>query len=66
MSKLKSRKFWMALLTALLVLLKQGLDVDVDQDTVLGFAGIVMTYLASQGWVDAQEAKTKGGEKAND
>lgn len=58
-SKLTSRKFWMALIGAALLLLNQGLDLDIDSNAVLGFAGIVMSYLVSQGWVDGKEKERR-------
>ncbi len=52
--KLNSRKFWMALISAGILLVNQGLGLDIPSDTVLGFAGIVMSYLVAQGLVDSK------------
>lgn len=57
MNKLASRKFWAAAVSALLVLLNQGLGMDIPEDTVLDFSAIVIGYLVAQGWVDGQQAK---------
>jgi len=61
MKKLTSRKFWMAGVSALLVLLNQGLGLEIPEETVLNFTAIVVGYLVSQGWVDAQEKRQGGG-----
>lgn len=55
MDKLKSRKFWVAVLTAVLLVAKDGLGIDVDIDAVTTAAVAVVTaaYLIGQGIVDA-------------
>ena len=57
MQKFKSRKFWMAVVTAILVVLNDGLDLGVDSDTVLAFAGIVATWILGESAVDATRKK---------
>ncbi len=59
MEKIKSRKFWMAVLSAGLVVANQGLDLDIPSDSVMALGGIAATYLVSQGYVDGQQAKAK-------
>ena len=55
--KFKSRKFWMAVVSAILVILNEGLDLGIDQDTVLTFAGLVATWILGESVVDATRAK---------
>ena len=57
-SKLKSRKFWLTFIIAVLILFaeKLGLDVNHLQELVV-LAG---TYLLSQGWVDGKAAEMLG------
>ena len=57
--KLKSRKFWMAVISALLVITNDGLGLGLDKEAILAFAGIVMTYIFGQAHVDAQREKMK-------
>ena len=57
MQKFKSRKFWMAVVTAILVVLNDGLDLGVDSETVLAFAGIVATWIIGESAVDATRKK---------
>ena len=59
-SRLKSRKFWMALLGALLPIVASYLtsEVDIDQAIKAGSA-VLCTYLLGQGYADGQ--KHRGG-----
>lgn len=57
MNKFKSRKFWMAVITGLLIILNDGLDLGIDQDTVLAFAGIMATFILGEAGVDAVRSK---------
>ncbi len=57
MSKLKSRKLWVSIVSALLIIANQGLGLDLPNETILAFAGIVITYLLGQSAVDAVAAK---------
>lgn len=63
MNKLKSRKFWTAAVSALLVLCNQGLGLNIPEDTVLNFTAIVLGYLVAQGWVDGKQGG-KGADNA--
>ena len=53
--KLKSRKLWMAIVSALLVVLNEGLGLGIDSETVLAFAGIVASYILGQSAVDTKK-----------
>ena len=50
--RLKSRKFWVAVLTALGVFLNEALDLGVRQETLQELAIIVSAYLLGQSFVD--------------
>lgn len=63
MQKLKSRKFWMAVITAILVILNDGLELGIEQDTVLTFAGLVISWIIGESAVDTARAR---GAKQND
>lgn len=54
-SKLNSRKFWMAVISAALVVANEGLGLGIDSDTVLAFAGIIMSYIFGQAYVDSKK-----------
>jgi uncharacterized membrane protein len=62
MDKFKSRKFWMAVVSALLVIANEGLGLNLDTEVVLAFAGIVMTYIFAEAKVDAERAKQESKE----
>lgn len=57
MERLKSRKLWIAVVSAILLVLKEGLDIPVDSETVLAFAGIVITVILGLAHVDAKKAQ---------
>jgi len=61
MQKFKSRKFWMAVVTGGLVILNDGLDMGIDSQTVLAFAGLVATWILGESAVDAKRV-AKGDE----
>ncbi len=56
MHKLNSRKFWMAIIGSAVMLANDLLGLHLPEDSVLGFAGIVVSYLVAQGWVDGKQA----------
>jgi len=57
LAKLKSRKFILAAVGGLLVILNKGLDLNLPEDTILAFAGLLASYLIGQSIVDAAAAK---------
>lgn len=53
--KLKSRKFWFALLGALLPILAQYFSSEVDMSAAIQLsAGVIVAYLFGQGYVDGK------------
>ena len=57
LEKLKSRKFWFALLGALLPILAQFLTAEVTWEVALQLSSaIIVAYIFGQGYVDGQEA----------
>jgi len=55
--KLKSRKFWMALLGSLLPILASFLTSEVDlEHAVQASSAVLCTYVLGQGYVDGQAA----------
>ena len=59
--KLKSRKFWMALLGALLPVVAAYLTNEVDlEHAVQASSAVLCTYMLGQGYVDGQAAANDG------
>jgi hypothetical protein len=56
LEKLKSRKFLLALVTGLLVVLNDGLDLGIDSNTVITFAALVGSYIFGEAYVDGKRA----------
>jgi hypothetical protein len=55
--KLASRKFVLAVVAALVVILNDGLGWGVDGETVMAFATIVVGYIFGEAAVDAVKMK---------
>ena len=49
----------MAIVSALLIVLNEGLGLNVDSEVVLAFAGIVASYIIGQAHVDAKKEVKK-------
>ncbi|WCK53822.1 hypothetical protein PP175_21270 [Aneurinibacillus sp. Ricciae_BoGa-3] len=61
MDKFKSRKFWMAIVGTLIIILNQGLGLNLPTDSVMSVAGVVVAYLFGQSIVDAKKAAISPG-----
>jgi hypothetical protein len=53
--KLKSRKFWMAVVTAAVILINEGFEMDLPAEAIYSVAGIVITYILGQSAVDTKK-----------
>ena len=60
MERLKSRKFLMALATALLMILNEGLDLGIPADVYGWIVGVVIAWILGESYVDGKAAG--GGE----
>ncbi|MBC7340940.1 MAG: hypothetical protein H5U02_00540 [Clostridia bacterium] len=60
--KLKSRKFWMALVSAVLLVANEGLGLNLPEDVIVPFAALVISYILGEAIVDAAAAKKRGEE----
>lgn len=57
MKKFKSRKFWMAVVTAGIVIANEGMGLNLPQEELLTVAGVVIAYILGEAYVDG---KNKG------
>ncbi|OEH86264.1 hypothetical protein BHU72_12070 [Desulfuribacillus stibiiarsenatis] len=55
MSKIKSRKFWMAVVSGALVVANEGLGLDLPIEAVMTVAAVAIGYILGQGYVDGKE-----------
>lgn len=58
-SKLKSRKFWMAVVTGAILIANEGLDLNLDRETILAFTGLVLGYIFAEAAVDRSRPPEK-------
>jgi uncharacterized membrane protein len=56
MDKLKSRKLWVSVVAAVLVVIGDELGLPIEEETLIAFAAIVVTYVTGQAIVDKQKA----------
>lgn len=54
-SKWKSRKFWMSIIAAALVIANEGLDLGISTETVMTFSGLIASFIFSEAYVDAKK-----------
>lgn len=54
--RLKSRKFLMAVATALLIVLNEGLDLGIPADAYAWFVGVVISYIIGESYIDGKAA----------
>lgn len=57
LQKLKSRKFIIAVVGAILIIANDGLDLGIESETVLAFAGLLATWIVGEAAVDAKRAE---------
>jgi len=64
MSKFKSRKFWFAILGAVMPMVAAAMTQEVPwNEAMMSSVAIVMSYIFGQGYVDASENKKEAIEK---
>lgn len=55
MRKLKSRKLWLAVASALFIILTEGLGVDINPEAYWSLIAIVATYILGEAYVDSRK-----------
>lgn len=56
-NKLKSRKFWVAVTSAVLIIANEGLGLNLPQEAITGVVAIVISYILGQSYVDSKAQK---------
>lgn len=59
--KLKSRKLWFSIASAVSVFLLEFAGIDVSPEALTALAGIVIAYNFGQGWVDKSQVQAEIG-----
>lgn len=57
MNKLKSRKLWMAIVTAVLVICNDGLGLSLPDEVIMSVSGVVIAYILGEAYADAAGAR---------
>jgi hypothetical protein len=50
--KMSSRKFWMAVVSAVIIICNEGLGLDLPTETLLSFAAVVAVWIWGEAHVD--------------
>lgn len=53
--KLKSRKFWMAVVTAGIVIANEGLGLNLPKEEIMTVAGVAIAYILGESYIDANK-----------
>lgn len=53
--KLTSRKFWMAVVAASLVVFNDGLGLNLPKEEFMTVAGVVIAYILGESYIDANK-----------
>lgn len=61
LNKMKSRKFLMVVAAAILNICNDGLGLGLPSESLMKVTSLVIGYVLSQGYVDGQSEKAKGG-----
>lgn len=64
--KLSSRKFWITIVSVLLITINDELGLGLDTESIMYFAGIVITYLLGQSWIDTRKGNAHAKHRLND
>lgn len=57
MDRLKSRKFWMAVVGAALIVANDGLGLNLPKEETLTVAGVIIAYILGQAYVDGKKTE---------
>lgn len=57
LQRFTSRKFLMALASAIFIVLNEGLDMGIPTDAYGWFVGVVISYIVGESFIDASAAK---------
>ncbi len=54
-ARLKSRKFWVAVMATLVIIVARMMGLELEDSTILSISGIVSAYLLGQSYVDSKK-----------
>ena len=53
--KLLSRKFLIAVVAAVVLVLTEGMGIELDKETIMAFAAIVITWILGESYIDSKK-----------
>ncbi|MCF6095049.1 hypothetical protein L1765_13885 [Microaerobacter geothermalis] len=54
-NKWKSRKFWMAVVAALITIGNDGLGLNLPSESIMSIAGVAIAYIFGEAYVDSKK-----------
>ena len=54
-NKLKSRKFWVSIVGAILLILADGLGVNIDKEVIIAAAGVIIAFILGESYIDSKK-----------
>lgn len=55
LEKIKSRKFVLAVVSALIIILNDGLGLKIPQESVMSFSAVIASYIFGQAYIDSKK-----------
>ncbi|MED1603685.1 hypothetical protein [Alkalihalophilus marmarensis] len=59
MKKFTSRKFWMAVVSAAVILGNEGLGLELPTESIMTVAAVAISYILGESYVDSQKSDNK-------
>ena len=55
-NKMKSRKFWISVVGAVLLVLVDGLGLGIDREVILAAAGVIISFVLGESYIDSKKS----------
>ena len=55
-NKMKSRKFWISVVGAVVLVLVDGLGIGIDREVILAAAGVIISFVLGESYIDSKKS----------
>ncbi len=56
-ARLRSRKFWLAVITPLVIIVTRALGLELEQDAIVAISAVISAYILGEAYVDSRKIK---------